>query len=161
MLRPTTPDDTPALLALAEATGVFQPHEVEGFAEVLEDYHDDEQYNGHLAATWVEDGAVTGFVYYAPADLTDGGTWDLWWIIVARDRQGRGLGTRLLELVEQSVRQEGGYQLLIETSSLPQYEPTQRFYLKHGYHVTAHIPDYYAEGDDLIIFRKRLRPPVA
>lgn len=161
MLRPTTPEDTPALLSLADATGVFQPHEVEGFAEVLEDYHDDEQYNGHLAYTWEEGGAVTGFVYYAPADLTDGGTWDLWWIIVARARQGRGLGARLLELVEQSVRHEGGRQLLIETSSLPQYEPTHRFYLKHGYRVTAHIPDYYAEGDDLIIYRKRITPPVA
>ncbi|HET6574016.1 MAG TPA: GNAT family N-acetyltransferase [Fimbriiglobus sp.] len=161
MLRPTTPDDTPALLALAEATGVFPPHEVEGFGEVLEDYHDHEKDNYHLASTWEEDGAITGFVYYAPADLTDGGTWDLWWIIVAKARQGRGLGTRLLELVEQSVQQEDGRQLLIETSSLPRYEPTHRFYLKHGYRVIAHIPDYYAEGDDLIVYFKRLTSPVA
>ena len=160
MLRPTTPDDTPALLALAEQTGVFQPFEVEGFAEVLEDYHDEEQYNGHFAYTWEEDGAATGFVYFAPADLTDG-TWDLWWIIVAKARQGRGLGARLLDLVEQSVRQEGGHQLLIETSSLPQYEPTRRFYLKFGYQVVARIPDYYAVGDDLIIYVKRITPPVA
>ena len=160
MLRPTTPDDTPALLALAEQTGVFQPFEVEGFAEVLDDYHDEEQYNGHLAYTWEEDGAATGFVYYAPADLTDG-TWDLWWIIVAKARQGRGVGARMLDLVEQSVRQEGGRQLLIETSSLPQYEPTRRFYLKYGYQVVARIPDYYAEGDDLIIYFKRITPPVA
>ena len=160
MLRPTTPDDTPALLALAEQTGVFQPFEVEGFAEVLEDYHDEEQYNGHFAFTWEEDGVVTGFVYFAPADLTDG-TWDLWWIIVAKARQGRGLGARLLDLVEQSVRQEGGHQLLIETSSLPQYEPTRRFYLKFGYQVVARIPDYYAVGDDLIIYVKRITPPVA
>ena len=100
-------------------------------------------------------------MYYAPADLTDGGTWDLWWIIVAKARQGRGLGARLLDLVEQSVSQEGGRQLLIETSSLPQYEPTRRFYLKYGYHVIARIPDYYTEGDDLIIFRKRITSPTA
>jgi len=160
MLRPTVPEDTPALLVMADQTGVFQPYEVEGFAEVLEDYHDVEQYNGHLAYTWEEDGAPVGFVYYAPADLTDG-TWDLWWIIVARARQGRGLGARLLELVEQAVRLEGGRQLLIETSSLPQYEPTRRFYLKSGYQVVARIPNYYAEGDDLIIYQKRITPPIA
>ena len=158
MLRPTAPDDTPALLALADETGVFKPYEVEGLAEVLTDYHDQERFNGHLARTWVEGGAVAGFVYYAPADLTEG-TWDLWWIVVGRGRQGRGLGSRLLGLVEESVRDEGGRQLLIETSSLPPYEPTRRFYLKHGYGVAAHIPDYYDEGDDLIIFRKRLTPP--
>ena len=160
MLRPTVPEDTPALLVMADQTGVFQPYEVEGFAEVLEDYHDVEQYNGHLAYTWEEDGAPVGFVYYAPADLTDR-TWDLWWIIVARARQGRGLGARLLELVEQAVRLEGGRQLLIETSSLPQYEPTRRFYLKSGYQVVARIPNYYAEGDDLIIYQKRITPPIA
>ena len=96
----------------------------------------------------------------APADLTVG-TWDLWWIIVAKQRQGHVIGSRLLALVEQAVRQEDGRQLLIETSSLPHYEPTRHFYLKSGYHVTARIPDYYAEGDDLIIYCKRMMPPLA
>jgi hypothetical protein len=45
--------------------------------------------------------------------------------------------------------------LLIETSGLPHYEPTRRFYAKHGYHVASRIADYYADGDDMVVFGKR------
>ena len=44
----------------------------------------------------------------------------------------------------------------IETSSLPHYEPTRRFYLKHGYELGATLRDFYAEGDDMVVFRKLL-----
>ena len=46
--------------------------------------------------------------------------------------------------------------LVVETADTPHYEPTRRFYLKHGYTVAAHIPDYYAENDGQVIFLKRL-----
>jgi hypothetical protein len=46
--------------------------------------------------------------------------------------------------------------MLIETSSLPRYEPTRRFYLKHGYEPAAVLRDFYADGDDPVVFGKRL-----
>jgi ribosomal protein S18 acetylase RimI-like enzyme len=49
--------------------------------------------------------------------------------------------------------------LLIETSSLPHYESTRRFYFKYGYTVVAQVPDYYADGDGLTVFAKRITPP--
>jgi len=52
----------------------------------------------------------------------------------------------------------GGRLFLIETSSLPIYDPTRRFYLKHGYEQAATIGDFYTDGDDQVIFRKRLLP---
>ena len=39
---------------------------------------------------------------------------------------------------------------------MPHYELTRRFYLKHGYEQHATIRDFYAEGDAMVIFRKRL-----
>jgi ribosomal protein S18 acetylase RimI-like enzyme len=45
---------------------------------------------------------------------------------------------------------------LIETSSLPHYGLTRKFYLKHGYEQTAILKDYYADGDDMVVFRKRM-----
>jgi hypothetical protein len=54
------------------------------------------------------------------------------------------------------VRAAGGRLLLIETSSLPGYQPTRRFYLRHGYQGPSRVPDFYADGDDLLVFRKRV-----
>ncbi|HJZ55329.1 MAG TPA: hypothetical protein VKE74_10240 [Gemmataceae bacterium] len=74
------------------------------------------------------------------------------------DQQGRGLGGRLLEFVEDDVRQLSGRLLLIETSSTPHYEPTRRFYRKYDYTLAATIPDYYADGDGMAVFSKRIAP---
>ncbi len=60
--------------------------------------------------------------------------------------------------IENDVREARGRLLLIETSSLPHYEPTRRFYLKHGYETAAVLADYYADGDDMVVFRKRFEP---
>lgn len=154
MLRPATPADTPALVALAAGTGVFKPHEIEALTEVLDDYHAANRGFGHQAHAWDEGGGPVGFVYFAPAAMTDR-TWELWWIAVDRTRQRGGLGRKLLEAVEREVNRVGGRLLLIETSSLPHYDPTRRFYLKHGYVMAARVPDFYADGDDKVIYSKR------
>jgi ribosomal protein S18 acetylase RimI-like enzyme len=158
MLRPAEPSDLRALLALAEGTGVFKPLEIQALEEVLLDYHAGEHENGHRCVTARFDAAPVGFAYWAPAPMTEG-TWQLWWIAVRRDLQGRGWGERLLAHCEAEVRAAGGRLLLIETSSLAGYEPTRRFYLRHGYERHAATRDFYADGDDLIVFRKRLRQP--
>jgi ribosomal protein S18 acetylase RimI-like enzyme len=155
MIRPTTPADTPALLALTQGTGVFKPHEIVALDEVLADYHAANREEGHVAVTDERHGEVVGYAYYAPAAMTDR-TWYLYWIAVTKQTQARGVGTGLLRHVEEDVRRRGGRVLFIETSSLPHYEPTRRFYLKHGYEVTGVLRDYYADGDDMVVFRKRL-----
>jgi ribosomal protein S18 acetylase RimI-like enzyme len=154
MIRPTEPRDTDALVQLAEETGVFKPAEIVALREVLDDYHAGDHPEAHCI-THEKDGQPIGFAYYAPAAMTDR-TWQLWWIAVSKFTQTRGLGGRLLHHVEEDIRRQRGRQLLIETSSLPHYEPTRRFYLKHDYQQAGLQPDYYADGDDMVIFRKRL-----
>jgi ribosomal protein S18 acetylase RimI-like enzyme len=153
MIRPTVPADTPTLLALARDTSVFKPHEIQALDEVLEDYHAHNHAEGHRSVTYEQGGQVTGFAYYAPAAMTDR-TWYLYWIAVAKSVQARGTGGALLRHVEEDIRREQGRVLFIETSSLPHYEPTRRFYLKHGYEQSAVLPDYYTDGDNMVVFRK-------
>jgi ribosomal protein S18 acetylase RimI-like enzyme len=155
MIRSTLPSDTPTLLALTEATGVFKPLEIEALAEVLDDYHRTNAALGHRAVTAARDGEVLGFAYYAPAAMTER-TWYLWWIAVRKTDQAQGVGGTLLRHAEDEIRRERGRLLLVETSSLPHYEPTRCFYRKHGYDSTAVLADFYADGDDLVFFRKRL-----
>jgi GNAT superfamily N-acetyltransferase len=154
-LRPSQPSDSRALLEIAEGTGAFKPIEIQALEEVLEDYHAEERENGHRCATAWLAGAPIGFVYWAPAPMTDR-SWVLWWIAVRRDLQARGIGARLLAFCEAEVRAAGGRLLLIETSSLPGYAATRGFYLRHGYDAHGAVRDFYADGDDLLVFRKRL-----
>lgn len=74
--------------------------------------------------------------------------------------QGRGIGRALLGRVEAEVQARGGRLLLIETSSTPAYAPARRLYESCGYCREAVIHDFYAPGDDLIIFWKELTPPI-
>jgi GNAT superfamily N-acetyltransferase len=155
MIRPTVPEETPRLLELARGTDVFKPIEIVALREVLDDYHAFNHQHGHHSVSFERDGRVVGFAYYALAAMTDR-TWYLYWIAVEKTGQARGTGSALLRFIEDDIRRRGGRLLLIETSSLPHYDPTRRFYLKHGYERSCVLADYYADGDDLVVFRKRL-----
>ncbi len=157
MIQPSIPEDTPRLVEIARGTGMFRAIEVEALVEVLDDYHALEPGHSHQACTLRDHGEPIGLVYYAAAAMTDR-TWYLWWIIVAKARQGQGLGAALLRFAEEDIRARGGRLLLIETSSLPLYEPTRAFYLRQGYDQPCAIPDYYADGDGMVVFAKRLAP---
>ena len=161
MIRPTTPDDTAALIALAEATGVFKPHEIVALDEVLADYHAANHAYGHAATTALDaTGTVVGFAYLAPAAVTDR-TWELWWLAVDPRHQGYGHGRSLLEHAEDHARRAAARLLLIETSDTPVYHPTRGFYLKAGYTQAAVVADFYADGDGKVVYAKRIAPAVA
>jgi ribosomal protein S18 acetylase RimI-like enzyme len=155
VIRPTEPGDSHALLALAQRTGVFKAHEIQALDEVLSDYHVTNKQLDHFSVTFEEHGEILGFAYYAPASMTDR-TWYLYWIAVTKQTQARGIGGKLLKYVEEDIRAKRGRILLIETSSLPNYDLTRKFYVKHQYHQAAVIAEFYAEGDDMVIFCKRL-----
>ena len=96
MIRPTEPRDTEPLVTIAAETGVFRSLEVEALREVLDDYHAMEPGHLHRSVTLIDDdGEVLGLAYYAQAAMTDR-TWYLWWIIVEKARQSRGLGSLLI-----------------------------------------------------------------
>lgn len=155
MIRPITVEDTPHLLKLTEGTGVFKPHEIEALNEVLGDYHASACNQGHIAVTFEDKGHILGYAYYAPAAMTDR-TWYLYWIAVQRDIHAKGIGGKLLRHAEDDIRKHNGRVLFIETSSLPHYDLTRKFYLKHGYEITGTLRDYYSDGDDMVVFRKRI-----
>jgi ribosomal protein S18 acetylase RimI-like enzyme len=155
MIRPTVPADSPELLTLTQATGVFKELEIVALQEVLNDYHSVNHTLGHQCVTLEDKGHILGFSYFAPAAMTDR-TWYLYWIAVRKQTQARGLGQQLLVHTEEAIRKANGRILLIETSSLPHYGLTRKFYLKYGYDQEGRLRDFYADGDDLIVFRKRL-----
>lgn len=153
MIRPTTPDDTAALIALADSI-CFEPNETEELSEMLAGYFADSLGRDHF---WItdDDGGPVGVAYYAPAPMTDR-TWYLYLIAVRPDRQRQGRGATLLRYVEQTLTARGERVLLVETSGLASFEGTREFYRKCGYDEEARIRDFYKAGDDKIVYRKVL-----
>lgn len=45
---------------------------------------------------------------------------------------------------------------MVETSGLPEYERTRRFYDHIGHDQEARIRDFHAVGEDKVVFWKRL-----
>lgn len=143
------------LVALTEATGFFHSDEVEIVREMFEDYIRDP---GSDEYSWIvyrtqPGGLPLGFACYGPASGAVG-TFDLYWIAVARQHQDKKIGSALLNFVEDDLRTRRARQLYIETSDRPQYAPTRSFYERRGYRQIAHFPDYYDVGDGKVVYVK-------
>ncbi|NEO32947.1 MAG: GNAT family N-acetyltransferase [Symploca sp. SIO3C6] len=154
MIRPATPNDKEALMAIAEAIGLFTPQELKELGTMLAEYFDGNLGSEHFWITY-DDGKLEGVAYYAPEPYANG-TWNLYFIAVHPNSQGEGIGTKLLRYVEQTLTVRGERLLLAETSGLPNFESTRAFYRKRGYDEEARIREFYRAGDDKIIFRKAL-----
>ncbi len=155
-IRPVTKEDKPAIVRILKNTPEFTPAEVVVAKEVLDSYlHNPEGSGYHILVAEV-DSAVSGYICYGPTPLTEG-TWDVYWIAVSPDSQGRGIGRALITCAESKMREASARMIILETSSQPSYEKTHRFYYSLGYQLIARIPDFYTAGDDLLILQKRLK----
>ena len=159
MIRLATPDDTDALLALAEATGLFEPDQIEDLSQML-----DQHFNSKIDSLgiWLTDydreshpSEAIGVAYVAPERMTHG-TWNLYLIAIHPNYQKQGRGGALLQYIEQMLTERGERVLLVETSGTDDFEYVRRFYRDRGYEEEARIRDFYIDGVDKVIFRKSL-----
>ena len=103
------------------------------------------------------DGTLAGYACYGRVPLTES-SFDLYWIAVDPGGQRRGLGRWLLAECERRISAGGAAQVWVDTSGRDQYAPTRGFYERAGYQVAARFPDFYAPGDDKVVFVRRLEP---
>ena len=152
--------DRSRIRELVVAAGNFNETEVETAIELVDEALAKGDASGYFFLVLEEDSgerSVRGYACYGPVPLTVG-VYDLYWIVVDPSSQGRGYGRRLLEAVENRVRDLGGRKLLIETSSQESYAGTIRFYERSGYELAARIRDFYKVGDDKLVFSKDFAP---
>jgi ribosomal protein S18 acetylase RimI-like enzyme len=157
MIRFSTLEDTTALIALAEASGLFEPSQTEYLAQMLDQHFSDENETQEFWLTDYDNEPV-GMAYVAPERMTEG-TWNLYLIAVHPDHQKQGRGKALLSHVEQMLAERGERVLLVETSGTENFEYVRAFYRKSGYEEEARIREFYTAGVDKIIFRKALTAP--
>ena len=149
-------EDRPRITEILRDTPEFKPSEVAVAEELIDIYLDDPSGSGYHILVAEADSTVEGYICYGPTPLTET-TWDIYWMAVAGEKQGRGIGRALLKSAEEEIIEAQGRLAIIETSSTPLYEKTRHFHLGEGYEVVCRIPDFYASGDDKLIMQKRLR----
>jgi GNAT superfamily N-acetyltransferase len=149
-IRSMTADDMGAVAALIDATGLFPSHLLVGMVSpFLSGSSGDDQW------VIVDDLGPIAVAYWSPERMTQG-TWNLLLIVVHPQRQRQDVGAQLLDHIEQELAASEQRILLVETSGLPAFEGTRTFYRRCGYEEEARIRDYYAAGEDKVVFRKVL-----
>jgi len=155
-IRALTEWDRPAVEAMTRSCGAFRADEVAVALDVFDaalgiGRRRDSDYE--LAGIEL-DGALAGWASWGPTPCTLG-TFDLYWIVTAAEWQGRGVGSALIAEMERRVSGRARL-IVVETAGREQYAQTRRFYESHGYAAEARLTDYYAPGDDLVTYVKRV-----
>jgi ribosomal protein S18 acetylase RimI-like enzyme len=143
--------DLAELKLVIEKSGLFPPDLLDG---MVADYFTNSETQDIWLTRLINDKPIA-IAYCAPERLTEG-TYNLYLIAVHKDLQGTGIGGQLMQYIENLLQSTGKRILLVETSGLPEFELTRRFYDKCGYNREAVIRDFYRDGEDKIVFWKKL-----
>lgn len=98
-----------------------------------------------------ENQKAVGFGCYAriPCTLS---SFEIYWIGVDKLFQGKGIGKALIQRIVETVKGYGATKIVLQTAGREQYVPTQKFYNTVGFEMEARIKDYFAVGDDCLIY---------
>ena len=155
-LRNLTAADRGRLEEITRAVGVFRKEEVPVALEVFDGAVANSPDYIALGAEY--GGRLAGWICWGPTPCTLG-TYDLYWMAVDPALHGAGIGSALLTAMER--RLAGVARLVIvETAGRADYAPTRAFYEARGYRAVSRIPDFYAPGDDQVVYVKSM-PSVA
>ncbi len=149
------PEDRRAVGRLVRATGFFSDEEIDIAVDLVEERLARGSASGYLFLFAEEADRLLGYTCFGPIPGSVH-SFDLYWIAVDPQEQGRGVGRTLITSSERIMAGCGARRLYAETSSRPQYESTRAFYLACGYREEAFLIDFYAPGDGKVIFSKSL-----
>lgn len=154
-LLPLERPHRPAVERLIRSVDLFTPAEHDVAVEVIDSYLEHPGRDYTAVGAFTPRSELAGYVCYGPTPCTSG-TWDLYWIAVSGESRDLGIGTLLLQEMERRLVDQHARLVLIETSSRAEYAPTRAFYQRRGYEVVARVPDFYAPGDDRLIFARTI-----
>jgi ribosomal protein S18 acetylase RimI-like enzyme len=105
--------------------------------------------------TYIDQNLPIAIGYCVPEKLTEG-TYNLLAIGVSKDFQRKGIASEMMNYIEQYLKNSGARILIVETSSDDAQIGARNFYKTIGYTHIATIMDFWKDGEDKIVFWKRL-----
>lgn len=144
-------DDVSGLKQILDSSELFPSEYLD---DMIADYFNNPD-SEDLWFTYLEDNNPIALGYCAPEKLTNG-TFNLYAIAVRKEYQGKGIGAEMMKYIEKLLAENGKRVLIVETSSHENFTLTRKFYHKIGYKQQAIITDFWDEGEDKVIFLKKL-----
>jgi ribosomal protein S18 acetylase RimI-like enzyme len=152
------PSDRAQLIDILSQGAGFRAAEVACAIELLDaalDPADDDAGYEARVALGDDSERVLGYACFGATPMTEA-AYDLYWLVVAENARGQGIGGALAAAVERELKERGARVVRVETSSLEGQGGARRFYEKAGYRISGAIADFYRDGDDLLVFAKVL-----
>lgn len=150
-IRPVINTDVTYLKEVVDSSELFPSDYLD---EMLADYFNNPDTEDNWF-TYVEKNLPVAIGYCVPEKLTVG-TYNLLALGVKKDFQGRGIAAEMMQYIEQLLKQKEGRILIVETSSHPAQHAANQFYAKMNYTREAVIRDFWSDGEDKIVFWKKL-----
>ncbi len=150
--------DCDAVRQLVTDTGFFSVEEQDIAVELVEETLANGAASGYEFVFADKPGSsdeLLGYTCYGPITAT-GSSFDLYWIAVSPGAQRLGLGRQLLLESERLAKLQKATDMSIDTSGRESYAPTRAFYERMGYQVATTVADFYAPGDDKVIYTRHL-----
>ncbi len=150
-IRPIRASDIEDLKAVLDETELFPSELLEDMIRPYLEVPD----CADIWTTYENEGKAVAVLYCEKERITVG-TWNVLALAVLPSFQSRGIGARLMANVESRLSSQKQSTLIVETSSLPEFQRTRAFYENIGYVKEAQIRDFYDVGDDKVVFWKSL-----
>ena len=150
-IRRTKSNDIASLMLVLHQTQLFPK-------EMLPDMIGsslDGQSDTDIWLTCEQNGTAVGFCYAVPEKLAEG-TWNMLALAVLPSLQGQGVGRALVQELESILRKAGHRVLIADTSGDKAFDGTRAFYSRICYAEEARIRDFWASGNDKVVFWKAL-----
>ncbi len=156
LIRPLESHDRIAIGRILCQDGTFNEKEVQVALELVDEVlklplHPDYQ----IFSAVLPPDVIAGFICFGPVPLTDH-CYDLYWIAVDSRYHKKGVGSRLLGIMEDVVREKSGRYIYVDTSSSSAYAAARSFYKKHGYRMVCVLDNFYRQGDHKVLFQKKI-----
>ena len=157
ILRPLKPTDAFAARALAEREFARVP-QAEAARSAVESALGgaSDEYRTVVAET---DGEVIGVAVYGMIAGTRG-TAKLHAILVTASARTRGIAGRLCDHVARELAREGARLIIAEVPDCGALRPGLQLLQRCGWHEEARVPDFFAAGEALLLFRRELTDEV-
>jgi ribosomal protein S18 acetylase RimI-like enzyme len=150
-IRPVLKSDIDGLKSVLDSCGLFPSEYLD---EMIADYFNNAD-TQDIWFTYIDNNLPVAIGYCVPEKLTSG-TYNLLAIGVSKSSQRKGVAVEMMNYIEQLLRQKDGRILIVETSSDDAQIGARKLYEKIGYVQEAVIRDFWNDGEDKIVFWKKL-----